>query len=35
MQLDHEEIKSGKKGQEIAIKISNKAKEGSTITLAE
>ena len=35
MQLDHEEIKSGKKGQEIAIKLSNKIKEGSTIELAE
>jgi len=31
MQLDHKEIKSGKKGQEIAIKIANKAKEGSII----
>ena len=31
MQLDHKDIASGKKGQEIAIKISNKAKPGSVI----
>lgn len=33
MQLDHVDIPSGKKGQEIAIKIANKAKEGSTIEI--
>lgn len=31
MQLDHKDLESAKKGQEIAIKISNKAKVGSTI----
>ena len=31
MQLDHKDIKSAKKGQEIAIKLSKKAREGSTI----
>jgi len=33
MQLDHEAIKSGKKGQEIAIKLSGKTKEGAEIFL--
>jgi translation initiation factor IF-2 len=35
MQFDHEEIKSGKKGQEIAIKLTNKAKDGAIILLQE
>ena len=35
MQLDHESVKSGKKGQEVAIKLSQKAKEGSEICLTE
>ena len=35
MQLDHEPIKAGKKGQEVAIKLSKQAKTGSEICLAE
>ncbi len=35
MELDHKPVKSGKKGQEIAIKLSQKANEGSTIFPAE
>ncbi len=31
MQLDHKDLESAKKGQEVAIKISNKAKVGSII----
>ena len=31
MQLDHESVKSGKKGQGIAVKLSQKAGEGSEI----
>ncbi len=31
MQIDHKAVTSGKKGAEVAIKISQKAKEGSTI----
>ena len=31
MQFDHKEIKSAKKGQEIAIKLVQKAREGSEI----
>ena len=31
IQLDHEAIKSGKKGQEVAIKLSKEAKENSEI----
>ena len=31
MQLDHEAIKSGKKGQEIAVKLVGKTKEGAEI----
>jgi len=31
MQLDHEAIKSGKKGREIAIKLLGKTKEGAEI----
>jgi putative protease len=35
MQLDHESVKSGKKGQGIAVKFSQKAGEGSKIYMAE
>jgi putative protease len=31
MELDHKPVQSGKKGQEIAIKLSQKAGEGSAI----
>lgn len=31
MQLDHAEVGSGKKGQEVAIKLSAKTKEGATV----
>lgn len=34
MQLNHEPIKSGKKGDEVAIKLSQKANTGSEIHLA-
>ena len=34
MQLDHGAIDSGKKGQEVAIKLSQQAKEGSLIFTA-
>ena len=35
MELDHKPVKSGKKGQEIAIKLLQKAGEGWVIFLAE
>ena len=35
MELDHKPVKSGKKGQDIAIKVSQRAGEGSTIFPAE
>ena len=35
MQLDHKPVPSGKKGQEMAIKLSQKAGEGSAIYLVE
>jgi len=35
MQLDHKPVTSGKKGQEIAVKLSEKATEGSVVTEAE
>ncbi len=35
MQLDHAPVSSGKKGQEIAVKFSQKAGEGSQVYLAE
>ena len=35
IQLDHESVKSGKKGQEIAIKLSRTAKEGAVISLVK
>jgi putative protease len=31
MQLDHKPIDAGKKGQEVAVKLSQQAKEGATI----
>jgi len=34
MQLDHGPVEKGKKGQEVAIKLSQKAREGSTIAKA-
>jgi len=35
MQVDHKEVQSGKAGDEVAIKLSQKAKEGSVIHSAE
>lgn len=35
MQLNHEEVSSAKKGDDAAIKLSQKAKEGSTVSLVE
>ena len=35
MEFDHQPIKSGKKGQEVAIKLSQKAGEGSELCLVE
>lgn len=35
MQIDHADVQSGKKGDEVAIQLAHKAKAGSTITLAE
>ncbi|MGB8816033.1 MAG: translation elongation factor-like protein [Minisyncoccia bacterium] len=35
MQLDHKAIKSGKKGKEIAIKLSGKTKEGAEIFIVK
>ena len=35
MQLDHKDISSAKKGDDAAIKLSQKAKEGSIISLVE
>ena len=35
MQLDHQPVSSGKKGDEIAVKVSGQAKEGAEIYLAE
>ena len=34
MQLDHEAVSSGKKGHEVAVKLSKKAKEGASVYLA-
>lgn len=31
MQLEHEEISSGEKGQEVAVKLSQKTKEGAEV----
>jgi len=35
MQVDLKDIPSGKKGQEVAIKLSQKAKEGSSLSLKD
>jgi translation initiation factor IF-2 len=35
LQFDHADIKAGKKGQEVAVKLSSQAKEGSEIYIAE
>ncbi|MEK7572451.1 MAG: hypothetical protein AAB493_01170 [Patescibacteria group bacterium] len=35
MELDHKPVKSGKKGQEIAIKLSQKAGDGWVVFLGE
>jgi len=35
MQVDHKEVTSGKKGEEVAIKLSQKAKEGTTLYSAD
>ncbi|OGN28295.1 MAG: hypothetical protein A2941_02000 [Candidatus Yanofskybacteria bacterium RIFCSPLOWO2_01_FULL_49_17] len=35
MQVDHKDIKQGKSGDEVAIKLSKKAGEGSSILAAE
>jgi len=35
MQLDHKSIKSGKKGNEVAVKVSEQAKEGAEVYAAE
>jgi putative protease len=35
MQINHEDVESGKKGDEVAIKLTQKAKEGSTIYIDE
>lgn len=35
MQIDHKDVSSAKKGDDAAIKLSQKAKEGSTISLVE
>jgi len=34
MQLEHEQVESGKKGQEVAVKVSQEVKSGSTVHLA-
>ena len=35
MQIDHEDVDKGKKGDEVAVKFSNKTKEGATIYSSE
>lgn len=35
MQVDHKPVNSGKKGDEVAIQLSNKTKEGAAIYSAE
>lgn len=35
MQIDHADVQSGKKGDEVAIKLAHKAKAGSVIVAAE
>ena len=34
MQVDHADVSSGKKGDEVAIKLSGKTKAGATVSLA-
>ena len=35
IQFDHEDIDSGKKGQEVGIKVKNKVREGDKVFLVE
>ena len=35
MQIEHEEVKSAKKGDEVAIKVSQRAKEGAAVSKVE
>lgn len=35
MQFDHKPVEAGKKGQEVAVKLSSPAKDGAAICLAE
>jgi hypothetical protein len=35
MQLDHKNVSSGKKGDDIAVKLSQKPKEGAVVYLAK
>jgi translation elongation factor EF-1alpha len=35
LQIDHAEVKAGKKGDELAVKLSHKAKEGSMVYKVE
>jgi len=35
MQLDHKPVTSGKKGDEVAVKVSKPAKEGAEVFIAE
>lgn len=35
MQLDHQPVAAGKKGQEVAVKLSQAAKDGAVISTAE
>ena len=35
MQIDHKTVESGKKGEEVAVKLTQKAREGSSIYIEE
>lgn len=35
MELDHKSVNSGKKGEEVAVKVSKQAKEGAEVYAAE
>ena len=35
IQIEHEEVKSAKKGDEVAIKVSQRAKEGAAVSKVE
>jgi translation initiation factor IF-2 len=35
MQIDHEDVKKAKKGDEVAIKVSQRTKEGAVVYKAE